>query len=326
MTRSDTLERLCSRISAASGEDPVGSAPSWSSCLFLEVEKPWVADLAESRYFPQGVSAALDRANDNGADVRLQGLEPDEKRSVPDHHRLIYYERPGDQFASYAKHEYVAPKEQTVQLVGALLERRDELDRFAEFRRDTDDVRDIFVCTHGAQDTCCGSFGYSTFEALHNDYASQSGGKMRAWRTSHTGGHRLAPNLIDMPEGRYWARVVPDKIGAVIHRDGPTSDLKMNYRGWTGLRTPYEKVAEREVMAREGWGWTALPKSGEVLSQSADSTRAEVRLDYVATDGRARAYEATVELQGTVMKANCMQPSGPAEIPQYAVVRLDSVS
>ena len=321
-----TVERLCSRISRASGEDPVGSAPSWERCLFIEVDKPWLPDLASSRFFPGDVSRALANAGKDGADVRLQGIEPDDDHSVDDHHRVMLFTRPGERFATFEKDEYVVPPAQLGPLAEALVGRPEELSKFPQFRQDTGQVRDIFVCTHGTHDTCCGTFGYPVFEDLRDRYAAESGGSLRIWRTSHTGGHRLAPNIIDMPEGRYWCRLENDELSGLVRRDRPASDLRSSYRGWVGLESPYERVAEREILMQEGWDWTGLPKSGRVLSESEDKSRAEVRIDFVGPGDEPAAYEATVELQGTVVKANCMAPDGPDTIPQYGVTRLAKVS
>ena len=77
---------------------------------------------------------------------------------------------------------------------------------------------------------------------------------------------------------------------------------------------------------QEGWDWTGLPKSGRVLYESDDKSRAEVRIAFIGPGEEPAAFEATVELQGTVLKANCMAPDGPDTIPQYGVTRLAKVS
>ena len=147
-------------------------------------------------------------------------------------------------------------------------------------------------------------------------------GKIRVWRSSHIGGHRFAPTLIDYPEARYWGHLEPWAAEELAARSGPVSDLRRFYRGWSGLQSPFEQVAEREIFAREGWAWTGYLKEGSVLNSAGGRT--EVRIAYRGADGAASgAYEATVEVAGTVMT---MESSGDAElveVEQYRVVRLE---
>lgn len=322
---SRVFERLCSQQSRAHGEEPIGSAPSWDRCLMVEVDKPWEADIASSRHFPAGVSEALDSAESNGAGAKLQGIEPDSEYSVEGHYRVMLYSRPAEQFARYDKVEFVAPKDRVGALTHALLESPGELSDFEQFRVEPGETRDMFVCTHGTQDVCCGTFGFPVYKALRDDYTKALDGQLRAWRVSHTGGHRLAPNVIDMPEGRYWARIEVADLDALVHHEGDASKLGAHYRGWVGLGTAYEKVAERDAFMKEGWSWTKMVKSGTVLSENGSD--AKVRIDFrdPATDA-AGAYEASVEFKGMVTKANCMELESADTIPQYGVTALVRVS
>ncbi len=62
--------------------------------------------------------------------------------------------------------------------------------------------RQLFlVCTHGTHDRCCAKFGNSLFDAMQ----SVAGGD--AWRVSHVGGCRFAPNVVVLPEGIVYGRV-----------------------------------------------------------------------------------------------------------------------
>ena len=322
---SRVFDRLCSKLSKTHGEDPIGSAPSWDRCLMVEVDKPWVADIASSKHFPDGVSEAMESADSNGVGAKLQGIEPDPEYSVEGCYRLMLYSRPAERFARYDKVEFVAPKDRIGALTRALLESPDELRDFEQYRVDSGATRDMFVCTHGSHDACCGTFGFPIFRKLRNDYTKALDGRLRAWRVSHTGGHRLAPNVIDMPEGRYWARIDAADLDALVHHRGEASGLGAHYRGWVGLGTAYEKVAERDAFMREGWRWTDLPKSGALLSENGSEAR--VRIDFSdPTADEPGAYEATVELKGMVAKASCMELESTDTVPQYGTKELVRVA
>jgi hypothetical protein len=128
--------------------------------------------------------------------------------------------------------------------------------------------------------------------------------------------------MIDYPEGRYWGRLEPWAAERLATRSGPVSDLGSFYRGWAGLRSPAEQAAEREVFAREGWAWTGYLREGRV-HRSGDG-RTEVRIAYRSPDGVVSgAYEATVEVAGSVMTMESSGDAELAEVDQYCVVRLE---
>jgi hypothetical protein len=201
----------------------------------------------------------------------------------------------------------------------ALLHGMGGLSHFERYRQDTALVRDIVVCTHGSRDVCCGRFGYQVYDILRRRYMVR--GKIRVWRSSHIGGHRFAPTLIDYPEARYWGHPEPWAAEGLAARRGPVSDLRRYYRGWSGLQSPFEQVAEREIFAREGWAWSGYLKEGRILASGRN--RAEVRIAYERPDGAVSgAYEATVETTGLVMTLESSGSGELSEVDQYRVVRL----
>ena len=315
-------DRLCSVYSAANKEDPGGSAPSWKRCLVMELEEPWEKEVAQTGHFPPMVSSVLDNAERRGIPTRLQCMTPDEEFSVEGHSRVIYFSRPDGPFTAFHKEEYVVPVDEVGPLAEALLEQRETLGRFEDFRQDTSQFRDILVCTHGSYDVCCATFGYPIYEVLRSHYVPQMPDSLRVWRVSHIGGHRFAPNLVDMPEGRNWVRMDQDALGALITRSGPVSELRRFYRGWIGLDTPYEQMVEREAFMREGWGWTGRSVSSRLIVEDGQG-QAEVRLESAGSDGSGpSAYAATVERTGTAQTIDCVSGESATEYPQFTVSRL----
>ena len=318
--------RLCSLVSRANKEDPGGSAPTWDHCLIVELPKPWHRAVVETRHFPGEVSAALARADKRGMDVRLQCVAPDDEYSAKGHTRIIMFSRPTGPFAVLDRQEFLVPDEETGAVADALLSGAGALDRFAAYVQDTSSVRDLLVCTHGTRDVCCGSYGYPIYHGLRHTYAPQSGGRLRVWRVSHIGGHRLSPNVVDMPEGRYWCRVQADELSLLVNRDRPIADMSGRHRGWVGMDSPFEQVAEQEALMAEGWGWTGMQKSGRVTD--GDGVQAAVRIEFEDPEsGVSGAYEAEVERSESVPSATCLDTATPGEeIDQYKVRRLARVS
>ena len=315
--------RLSCVVSEANGEDPAGSGTPFTGYLLAEVTPPWKRDIVESTRFLEALREAVERVRNAGIIDKFTGLLPDPEYSREEHIRVIYFRRPPNLFAAYEKEEYVVPEDEAVSLVEAL-SGPDRSSRFARYKEDLPHVRDMLVCTHGSRDVCCGKFGYPIYEELRRGYATGSARGLRVWRTSHLGGHRFAPNLMDLPEGRYWGRLKSEVLENLVLRDETVSALQRFYRGWAGLRSKFEQIAEREAFVREGWEWTGYLKAGEVLEE--DEDHAEVRIEYQSSDGDVSgAYEATVEAAGSVMTLSNSGTEPLQEARQYRVSRLEKV-
>ncbi|MGF1470342.1 MAG: sucrase ferredoxin [Rubrobacteraceae bacterium] len=312
--------RLCSVVSKAAGDDPGGTAASFDAYLAVELKPPWRRNVVESKHVPRGFLPALQNLLEAGKLGGATALLPDPEYSRTGHTRLLFFERPAGPFAAYDKREHLLPDSELLPFLEALAGPGD-LPRFERYRQDTSRVRDILVCTHGARDACCGKFGYPIYETLRGEYAVPD--KLHVWRTSHIGGHRFAPTLIDFPEGRYWGHLEPQVLENLVRRTGPTAELYRLCRGWTGVFAPFEQVAEREAFAREGWGWTGYLKEGQTHATAEDGRFAEVRIEYSSPDGAiSGAYEATVEVSGGVMTLASSGTDPLEEVPQYRVSRM----
>ena len=310
--------RLCSLVSRANGEDPIGSVKPVESRLIVELPHPWQRDALGSRRLVEGLRPVIEGARDGGILDAFSAILPDREYSRNGHTRLLLLRKPSGPFATHEREEYLVPDGEVTAAAGELLE-GSGLGRFGRYRQETDHVRDILVCTHGGRDVCCGKFGYPVYDLLRRRHAAS--GKLRVWRTSHIGGHRFAPTMIDYPEGRLWGHLEPWAAERVAARRGPVSNLGAFYRGWSGLRSPFEQAAEREIFAREGWAWTGYLKEGQVVA-SGDG-RAEVRIAYESRDGAVSgAYEATVEVAGTVMTMESSGDEELVEVDQYRLINL----
>ncbi len=317
---------LCSVVSKAAGEDTAGCAAPFASYLGVEVAPPWKYDVTESPHFPDGLRETVEKAQNAGVIGKFTALFPDPVYSSREGYaRALYLRKPPGPFAAYEKSEYAVPEDEIVQLVEALAEGPEGLSRFERYREDASRVRDILVCTHGSHDACCGKFGYPVYATLRYGYAAILGKRLRVWRTSHLGGHRFAPTLLDFPEGRYWGRLEPGALENLVVRNGPASELGRFYRGWAGFGGKFEQIAEREILVREGWEWTRYPKSGKTLAVDENGDRAEVRIEYATPDGEMGAYQATLLANGAVKTLHNSGLDPLQEARQYRVSRLEKV-
>lgn len=309
--------RRCSLVSRATDDDPGGSGTPFASYLGVEVPTPWDEDVTESPNFPKGLSEPIEKAFDTGIIGKFTGLMPDPEYSHEGHKRVLLYRRAESPGVAYERHEWLLPDEQLVSFIHAL---SSDSSRFERYRETAPIVRDILVCTHGGRDACCGKFGYPVYEKLRYKYAAEYPG-LRVWRTSHIGGHRFAPTLIDFPNGHYWGHLEPEALENLVLNNGSFSQVRPFYRGWAGLESPFEQLVEREILAKEGWEWISYTKESRVLEASEEGAR--VRIEYASPENSVqRAYEATVETNGSVMTLGSCGTDPLQEVKQYRVTRL----
>ena len=268
----------------------------------------------------------LARAADEGIEPRITGLMPDAEHSQPGLTRVFSYTHADRQSPVYEKQEYLVPPEQLAALVQALLYTPNDMQLFASYRQPSDQVRELLVCNHGSRDRCCATFGFEIYRELREVYARARPESLRVWRCSHLGGHRMAPTLLDFPEGRYYAYVTTDALPNIIGRAGSFSALERQYRGW-GRLSPLEQAAEHAVLLAEDWQWTTYRVKSEVSDSGAENGTVTVQLSYTAPDSaRGGTYRVIVrEAPEDTLQfpSSCGKEVEPQ--PQYVVEHVEKL-
>lgn len=325
---------FCSVLARQRGLDPIGYAPPFDYRLFVETPLPWPRDaVQQDRRLPPEVRALrqqliLDRPPDRRIKLGLTLLAP--HASTPDGlRRVIFLRRPslpaGDvlaladaaaagagappvaapPFSTFLREEYLVPEAELGRLCWALLRDPAALPAFQRRRLPSQSSRELLVCTHGAVDAACARFG-GPLERRLGQLAAAAGGRLRAWRCSHFGGHVFAPTVLELPDCRYWAYVEEDVVAEIAERRGDHTRLYDRYRGWSGHRSVWARVAEREALMAHGWPWFDYEQASLVVAEGerppaadgheAEATWGEVRLDWRdPATGRRGAYRARVE-------------------------------
>ncbi|MCE2469808.1 MAG: hypothetical protein J4F32_04730 [Dehalococcoidia bacterium] len=321
-------EQRCSLFSQASGDDPIGQARTPVHQVFVEAPFPWEFDFMRSRGVPGELAGVLAQANEQGADATALGAAPDTDYSRGGLRHLFVFSRPEGLFSRFEKHHYLAPADRLGAVLEAVLQGREAAARFGAYRQRSDSVRELFVCTHGVRDACCGAFGYPVYRRLRDEHAGEH---LRVWRTSHTGGHRFAPTLLDYPDGRYWAHAGEGTLDAIVRRTGEPKGLARHFRGWAGLGR-LEQVVDREVFLREGWRWLDYAKRGATEAGGVryaepawlDAVEdARVRIDFRSPEGDMGAYVADLVHDGDAPFGGCGKPMRFER--QFKVVKLERV-
>lgn len=319
---------FCNVVAMEKGIDPVGSAGNFQDAVIIEQPLPWKYSYAEMG-LPQEMMDLLELWMQRYRETGVYGhrpllIAPDPEYSETGFRRVIFYSRAEGLFAEFDKVEYLVPDEQAGQLILAWYEAPEKLAQYDAYRQlETQAIRDILICTHGAVDVACAKFGYPLYKALRDTAADD----VRIWRVSHFGGHLYAPTLMDMPKGDYWA-YVDHTIGAqIVQRDGNLQDLQGYYRGWAGLEMGFMQAMERACLMQEGWIWQSYPKEGEIVAKDEgdEAQWADVRIRYITPDNMSCTYRAHVRIEQVIMSNPSSNDEREYPYPQFVVENLESI-
>ncbi|MCG8349716.1 MAG: hypothetical protein MI924_18275 [Chloroflexales bacterium] len=334
---------FCNTLAQQRGLDPAGYATELTRLVALETPLPWSA--ASVKHLPDSYQPIIQRilsAPDPELllrQMRLSGMlliAPEANRRRVGYCRIIVWERVADAFAHYTRTEYLLPEVELGAFGWALTFNPETMPLFEQYRTNADEgVRDFLVCTHGARDAACGTFGYPLYRSLKRCATDTARGRARVWRSSHFGGHEFAPTVIEFPAGIYWAYVGTEQAAQIVERTGDIARLHGHYRGWSGLARGFLQVAEREILLREGWGWFDYRRAGQIIAQNtaSEASWADVRITFSSPDVQHQgAYTARVEVVGHIDTPYDTELHEHAEIasprpphPQYRVTKLQRV-
>ncbi len=182
----ESLER-CALRAQLRGDPQLGTAFPAARLLLVEQPGPWGEDGLQASHF--GPLAAVVQARANAAGLRLEAIRRP-GRTPPDAARrwAVVDTRDGRQRVRWGR--YADPAEL--------------LDLDLADPPGLDDVDPIYlVCTHSKHDTCCALRGRPVAAALHEIRPG------RVFECSHLGGDRFAANVLVLPAGLLYGRVLP---------------------------------------------------------------------------------------------------------------------
>ncbi len=287
---------LCSELAARCGLPLIGSAGSYDAILAFELAPPWTARLAGSRASDAALDAAMESAGRQRRKVRLLALEPDAVRSSV---RVLWLPRDPGNPARFVRREYEVPRSALAATIERLAACGDAGIEpvsggvVGPQAVSTGGRRDILVCTHGARDACCGKFGYPIYRELCRLAGNARSGSepIKIWRTSHLGGHRFAPTLLDLPSGRMFGRLTIGDAGALLDGGQELLDrLTSIYRGHCGLPEAAQ-IVERDLWLSSG---VAFPSAA--LSWSVDASGGTWQVEMHARSEHHGEWSSTVRV------------------------------
>ena len=300
---------LCSLYSQANGEDPIGTATPFERCLIVELQPPWDRDVWQTSDLTRAIKRSVAQHMGPGPAVRMLAVEPDAEGfgtedKDPNWARVFWFAKPQrDLFRRYGHRQFQVPVAQLPDLAASLVQGGEPNGSSREIK--TEDLRwELFLCTQGTRDACCGQFGKELYDQLRGAQTERNNQDWRVWRSSHLGGHRLSPTLMEMTAGRSYGHLTPNAVQTLLEPEqGNLDDLLSCYRGWSGFQM-YEQIVEREIWRQEGWSWMSQQCAGRTLEKREDkSARVEITCNN-GNGGATTTYTAEVKVRDQVHTLN----------------------
>jgi hypothetical protein len=292
---------FCAEAAAAAGEDLIGSAPPCQTYILIECPLPWAPSAFESKSIPQNLRDLI--RSTKALDRSLRFLLITRLTSSDRPHLLIYEQQPGLFCSGYRRWEgTVDHLEQVASIIQSYLAGQLNLSMSLN-----QDVRDLLVCVHGSHDKCCAKFGLPFYREAIATVSQLGHSNVRLWQTSHFGGHRFAPTLIDLPAGRYYGRLNQAALRSILTRSGDVHEVNSVYRGWS-LLPQWLQPLERELIEYHGWQWFDYKVCYRLIKKSANGQEIQAELSAEQVNGLIYRYEVEMvqDLENTVeVKSSC---------------------
>ncbi len=278
-------KNFCSDNSRKVGEDIVGTATNNQTYVLVECPPPWNADAFSSRWVPDNLQLLVQETKRAKLPIKFQLIANDLSHKVDSTTLLIYHQEEGGG-KGYSKREFKLENiEQAATTIKKWLWQKN-----LKYEIEATSTRDVLVCTHGSHDKCCARYGNPFYFHAKNTVLSLGLDNLRIWRSSHFGGHRFAPTMIDLPQGRYYGNLDQESFKSVLTHTGDISCFRQIYRGW-GILPNSIQILERELILRYGWDWFNYKAAGRIVEQSADKSNVLAELTFEKPDGSIYIYQ-----------------------------------
>ncbi|MGL5083551.1 MAG: sucrase ferredoxin [Microcoleaceae cyanobacterium] len=266
---------FCAEACRQADEDIIGSGTNYSTYILIEYPMPWATDAFESSHIPNRLKCLVEEVKQAKLPIRFLLITQDQRQNLSQL-KLIIYEQIQEEFSTgYDGWEIeVSSLEQATEATRQYI-----AGELPEQLIQSSQARDILVCTHGSHDKCCAKYGIPFYKQATLTVAELGIQNVRIWRSSHFGGHRFAPTMIDFPDGRYYGLLEDSSFRCILTQTGSTNCLNRVYRGW-GILPIEIQVLERELLLFYGWKWLGYKVACQFIGSDADKAVIQVELAF----------------------------------------------
>lgn len=295
----------CALQAQLRGDPMLGTAPPARRLLLVEQSGPWgPRGLVDSRADPE-VATRIDVAAAAGG-ARMQAIRRPGRHAdhASDGHRVCL----ADVESGVTSWWHAATLAELADTLEASVQEGPDGARTLRAPSDAraDPAPIYLVCTHGKHDACCALRGRPVVRELA---AVRPG---RVWETTHVGGDRFAANVLVLPYGELYGRVLPFAAGEFAARVDEGLVVPELMRGRLGLAPvaqaalvhAHGRLAEphRDALSVRGLERVdadttrvrlRTPHGTAVVTMAASTTEPEQLTCRGASPARARVYRGT---------------------------------
>ena len=259
------------------GDPMLGTAFPASMLLLVEQPGPWGrAGLADSRFDRATAHALIGRMDRHG--VRVVAIRRPGRSVVTGPRRWAFSDcRPGRERLLWGHFE------DDDELLGLDVESVLEGRSHPAGRAVTQDPASLYaVCAHGTHDVCCAIRGRPVAAALDRARPGQ------VWESSHVGGDRFAANVLVLPSGLLYGKVVESAAGALAEAVDRGGVLHHHLRGRVGFQPDVQAAMALAYQEHPGLRVADIRAAGSTRI-APDVTRVRLRLAGELVDVMVRA-------------------------------------
>ena len=294
---------FCSDNSRKLGEEIIGTASNCETYILIECSPPWHTQALNSRLIPDNLRQLIADTKSTRISVTFLLIANDISHKKYETTLIIYQKKSGISNGFRQQEFKLDNIEQVATTVRKLL-----WSKLSDVEPEIPRKRDILICTHGSHDQCCARYGNRLYFYLKDKLIPNLGlENIRLWRSSHFGGHRFAPTMIDLPEGRYYGNISAELCPSILTRKGDIKVLRQIYRGW-GILAPPIQVLESELIVQHGWKWFDNKVATKIIEQNTDNSKLQVEFVVQEPYGYVYNYHASIvrsEYKSIKLKSSC---------------------
>jgi hypothetical protein len=309
---------FCADASKCAQEDIIGTGSNYQTYVLIECCLPWESEAFNSKQVPQNLRDLVEEVEHSKQKVRFLLINSDKHKCANQRKVLIYDNKHQELFGGYEKHEFnVDDIDKVAGIVKSYL-----AGEVPDCQTENKPTRDILVCTHGSHDMCCARYGnpfYAQATALVSELKLDD---VRIWKSSHFGGHRMAPTAIDLTDGRYYGNLDRTSLQSILTRTGDIECLNKVYRGW-GILPNEVQVFERKLLMLYGWDWFNYKVAGQIIASDIKNDAFLAEITFEKADG-TYTYRADLvkdETKTVRLKGSCGAHK-ESEFVKYSVENL----
>ena len=271
-----------------------GTASHYKMLIFIEFPKPWQKNFMDDLAQRLQSSKIKDHPQIKNKNINIIGFS--DSKSDPKIDKLRIYITKINNFNNKIYHT-VIKRNELLQSLQNFINPNFEFLNFEEIVN----KNIYFICTHSRRDRCCGAFGSKLFNLTQkSDFKTNSNDLF--FSSTHLGGHRFAPLVLELKGLHYWGRVDEKALISIIDKQHTVKLWENHFRS-SGYYTSKE-IQWAAFNLHKKYGWSLLLKD---INEKKENDITQVKISFhLEKNEKSRTVTSTIQQTGTrKVQASC---------------------